>query len=464
MYLRKTIVVLIASLIAGLAAACAMVESSLIEDGYAGECRSAVGFYYLPKTHLIVDVVRKTKTDAKAKTTEATSHEIKVKRVRRADRERGYCLDYLSNISADDQLVVKKYKAQPLLGLVRSNATDRSLEIGEKLIHTIFTAVSGNPDFQLSGQAQPRGFIENAGATAAKILTIEYDPFDPARSALINHALRDFGFCMILENYTIDLNQARIQQYCDNPAKTFQRHPVAAYSYKDVPSDHQQASAASGRRSASALGATNIVQGLYYRPRISYRLYIFIKRNLQAHGNWELAASHSLLMGNIAPILSIGVDRTAFAQRKTTLVFDEGMLKDACHFKGSELVGAVKLPLTIAKAVVSLPAQIIQVRIDQTHGMKELIKAQNEAIKTQTKYLAELNKLDTEVGSAGSPTSANVRRYKNFVPDPRLTTGHKNDDDLGTNWKAVCNPETAPGSKQTLNLGEPAAEVLPPQD
>jgi hypothetical protein len=391
-------------------ASCAVVDSSLIEEGSYGRCESEAGFYYLPKTQLRVEVRTSSvgdktadylNADAPKDLENGTFHEIFVSRLRVPDKTRGYCLDYLRRMTSDDKLTVKKYKAAPLLGLVSSDATDRSLEIAEMLIQTVFVAASGNPSF--SRTSATRSFIRSInGVTQIIAFKGDYDPFDPLQSAGINQALRNYGYCLLLEKYTFDLNKASIDDYCDSPIATNRRAGQRKFEY----AFGQAALRKFGERAAQH-DPTVSISGLFYRPRIPYQLFIFSKRNLQARGGWKLTASHPVPIENIAPILSIGVDRTMFAERKTSLVFEEGMLREACQFKGSELEAAAKIPLFVAESVVALPANILQVRIDQTSGMNKLIAAQDNAIQVQTKYLAELDKLsDASVSQLTSNYSA----------------------------------------------------------
>jgi hypothetical protein len=92
-------------------------------------------------------------------------------------------------------------------------------------------------------------------------------------------------------------------------------------------------------------------------------------------------------MENIAPVIGVGIDRVAFTQKKTTLVFDAGMLKSVCIYKKSELLEFVQIPLYVAQSIVLLPTRIIQVRIDQTNSQRALVQAEDELIKTQLHYL-----------------------------------------------------------------------------
>jgi hypothetical protein len=64
-------------------------------------------------------------------------------------------------------------------------------------------------------------------------------------------------------------------------------------------------------------------------------------------------------MPNASPIFSVGVDRSAFVTRKTTLLaFDAGVLRDITIEKPSEVLSFVEIPLRVAQVVVAVPAEI----------------------------------------------------------------------------------------------------------
>jgi hypothetical protein len=110
-------------------------------------------------------------------------------------------------------------------------------------------------------------------------------------------------------------------------------------------------------------------------------------------------------MPNLGPILSIGVERALFATRDTDLVFNQGVLTDVSIDKKSELVGFVRIPLAVAKAVVGVPAQILQIRIADTRNQTALINAQGELANT----LAQIKRDNSAQGEGGGPRSAASR-------------------------------------------------------
>jgi hypothetical protein len=126
--------------------------------------------------------------------------------------------------------------------------------------------------------------------------------------------------------------------------------------------------------------------GIFYRPRMPYPIHVYLRDNPRVP-RWRLGISRVIEMENIAPLVAVGVDRTLFTQRKTTLLFEEGALSNVCIYKASEMQQAVQIPLQVVQSVVDLPAQIVTAKFNNTNNQKELLAAQDQLLKTQTSYL-----------------------------------------------------------------------------
>lgn len=357
-------------LIAGLCG-CAMSQSTLVglggsRDDEAG-CQSSAGFYSLPKTSIVVEVGK-------------NSDAIFLKKValdRRADPGKTYCLDYLASMTAEEGFAVQK-SDRGLLAKITSNSKDQSAQILKDVAKAVFTVISQNPDFDPNLQSVRGLDLEDFSAELATAYHGEFDPFNAAQAAVVNAGLSKFGFCLMIENQGIAHRFSGIDAYCDNPLGGMPVEQVLQDAY------HIE-------RQASPI---RDVRGILYRPRLPYMMYLFTKRNLKARGGWRLKASEAIHLENQSPILGIGIDRAFFAERKTTLTFDHGALLDVDIDKTSELAGFVQVPLYIAQGIVALPANIIQVKINNTNNNVTLINAQDQLIATQKQYngtLADLN-------------------------------------------------------------------------
>ncbi len=357
--MRQLFSLISCALITASMAGCSVLSSDLLEFKPDGGCQSGAGTYYLPKTHLGVKVERLTYANTDIQ------HQITIKKLRVPDRYFGYCLDYLSRLTSDDIVHVKRYSNTQLLGLVSTDVVDQSGAI----LRTFVRAVLGG----LAGRTRVAGTAQKA-----TVFEADYDPFDVVASAQVNDALRKFGFCLMFEG-DFARDARKIQSYCSHPTAAPKAVPEPPYqlAYRD-------------RLSADR----KTLPGLFYRPRVPYSYYLFVRDVPEAHNSpWALRESAVVDLENISPILAVRVDRAFFAQRKTTLVFDEGALRNVCIYKSAELEEVGKVALDIAKSIVALPAQTFQVKIDQVSGQEALARAELAALKAQQSYDNALNKV-----------------------------------------------------------------------
>src|SRR3546814_19555736 len=84
----------------------------------------------------------------------------------------------------------------------------------------------------------------------------------------------------------------------------------------------------------------------------------------------------SLLLPTKAKLVEIPVTRAAFVEKTTTIDFEEGTLKQVDISKPSEVLEIVSLPVEILKAIVAIPAELIQLKIDTTNQEKKLIRSE----------------------------------------------------------------------------------------
>jgi hypothetical protein len=98
-------------------------------------------------------------------------------------------------------------------------------------------------------------------------------------------------------------------------------------------------------------------------------------------------------MPNIAPVFSIGVERSMFVKRTTRLDFDAGVLRDITIEKPSELVEFMEVPLVLVQALVKIPAEVVKVRLASTSNQKLLLDTQRELLATQRDYFKTVKEL-----------------------------------------------------------------------
>jgi hypothetical protein len=386
---------------------CSMASSTQLL-GIEGEaCRSSVGGYYLSKSYLEVKVGYNG-GDKSGPVFEG------INVVPKADRTQGYCLDFLASPTSHDTFVVAK-NSEFLLEKITSRADDQSLAITNNVIQTVFKALSAQGGFRSYVELPPE---------AQRAFTGEYDPFDEAQTALVNDGLKDTGYCLILENPAKG-PPVDVESYCNNPFRYARREAalVASAQY------------------AGGGQFVNYTRGVLYRPRLPYMLYLFRNKrtDLGLPGDWRLWQSETIYLENISPILSVGVDRTYFAERSTTLAFASGVLQDIHIEKESELASVSEIPLTIASSIAQLPSNIVQAKIDITNKRQGLIAAQDSLLKQEEALAKSRATLRQTLGSAG-PTgtalpergssngqeekqAANVTQPDGGTPPDRVTDG-----------------------------------------
>lgn len=378
----------------------AAIQASGYTPGVPTLCQSTLGSYALPKSHLKVMVTRAGE--------EAPVLTV-LDPVVTADKSLTFCLDHLIDPLADDHIRIIKSSGQAdslyqdvtkrtptqfggdgqkdygtqLLHWVVSNTVNQAEYIARVLVRAAFVGISGKSNFtplQRSGRADG----------PVPVAVLEYDPFDPEKSAMHNQRLRDLGYCLVLENFTFDTSQMTAEQYCSAPRYTPSAFDEAYTRYRSGPPPR--------------------IAGIAYRPRISYALSIYKNDNPKGRGGWRLASQQRVAMENIAPIVSIGLTRSIFAARRVALKFDRGTLQAMCLVKTSELQSAVLVPYEIAKSIVALPTEIFEVKIGNITDNSALLDAERRVVDAQKTYLTAL-------------TDVSMKSFKNTAqkpPDPTI--------------------------------------------
>jgi hypothetical protein len=375
--------------------ACSMASSTSLLEGDAGsDCSGSAGGYYLSKSHLHVVVTRENGGKPQLDNISVVAH---------ADRTSGYCLNFLGSKTSKDTFIVEKDPTEHLLTRITSRGEDRSKEIADTIVQTVFRgieAAAAGP-FRAGTEAPPR---------LANAFEGEYDPFNEYEARLLNDGLKDMGFCLYLDDGVRNRKTA-MQAYCDNPLGDLGREQV-----------FQKANAYASRKPRADDGFRR-ADGVLYRPRLPYTLYLFQNRraDLKLPGTWALWQSGTVYLENKAPTLAVAIDRTYFATRKTTLRFNMGALQEVYIDKDSELANAATIPLKIANSIVELPSKIVQVRLDQTFQREQLIKAQDQLIKAERALADARAGFKSEVAAAATakaPSSgATDARSADRAPD-----------------------------------------------
>jgi hypothetical protein len=127
-------------------------------------------------------------------------------------------------------------------------------------------------------------------------------------------------------------------------------------------------------------------KSIYYRPLLPYTLKIM-------GPDKNVLVEQIVLLPNEAPVLGIDVTRAALVEKVTELDFKNGTLQSIHIKKPSETLAFMEIPLSIVKGILSVPAEIIKIKIDYSSKNKQLI----DAYKAELKAREELEKLRQEL-------------------------------------------------------------------
>jgi hypothetical protein len=407
-------------------------------------CRSTLGSYSLPKT-VINLVITKLKTEPFHVLQAITPTQV-------TDNQHTFCLDHLRSPTASDEVRVFKnkisvveatddpvnspagialrqrpkitavnQKSTPFLQLVASKAVDHTAGIIRRLVRAAFILLTNSGGFSSARSSVGRPFKDNA-ANPIVVADFTVDPFDHYDMARVNDAVRGYGFCFVLEDYTFNTSRLTADQYCRAPRKGVEGGaPLAAAAIRDLhylvpkPKD-----------------------GIFYRPRASYRLSVYINDDPGGRGNaWRLGSIQNLKAENIMPIVSVGVDRAVFATRRTGLVFTDGALTNVCISKGSEVESAIQIPLDVIYGLVALPSETLRAALDDADTSRQLLEAQKRLITAQNNYIKFLADPNATALPAGTPTAGSAKGALSLGTSPVT-------NDEGSYYKNDAPPDAGP--------------------
>jgi len=120
--------------------------------------------------------------------------------------------------------------------------------------------------------------------------------------------------------------------------------------------------------------------GVFYRPLQSYKL------------SWNSpsgAGVATVYLPNSSPVLTLDVSRAAFVSQSWMLGMAQGIPYEVTLNKPSQVAAVSMFPLNLARSLVSLPTNILQLKFDIASRQNELVKAQNAHITNLLHLLQE---------------------------------------------------------------------------
>lgn len=119
--------------------------------------------------------------------------------------------------------------------------------------------------------------------------------------------------------------------------------------------------------------------GVAFHPTIPYTLIC------KAGG--KVVNRELMLLPDPDEIHTLPVRRSAFVEKVNDLNFDHGMLTEVTVTKPSEALAFMEIPLAMAKAITDIPANLFQVKIDQTKNATSIAEQQQKLFDAQKKQL-----------------------------------------------------------------------------
>jgi hypothetical protein len=76
----------------------------------------------------------------------------------------------------------------------------------------------------------------------------------------------------------------------------------------------------------------------------------------------------------------INLETALFVKRQNTVTFENGLVKSVSIQKPSSVLAAVSLPLSVMKAILSVPAELLQLKITNVTDETNLAKAEKDKL------------------------------------------------------------------------------------
>ena len=121
---------------------------------------------------------------------------------------------------------------------------------------------------------------------------------------------------------------------------------------------------------SSKLSTGDEINGIVTRPISLYKFSISPQATMLTDYQIEFYE----YLPNNELIITIPLSRALFSKKTNNLVLSDGLVKENKIIKPSEIEGFISIPINLAKAIVSIPAQLFQFRIDNTKKKTELEK------------------------------------------------------------------------------------------
>ena len=267
------------------------------------------------------------------------------------DPEYLYRLDHLRNYFAEDKVTVT-FSPNGFLSKIDISAEDKTGEFVTKIAELAkesakaFAAISPAK----VKEEGPRPFY----------FSLVIDPADSADIKRVNETLDRFG-CPIHVDSVRQKNPLSLDKDLTPDKNSLISDPLKADPTK-----------------------ANDRNGIYFRPALPYTL-IFRSASAEEFESREI--ENTLYLPNKSPVMFLDFKRVAFGKYTHVIDFENGQLKQMTFSVPSSALGFMTIPIEVAKAIASIPGEILQLKFNVVSKQNDLLTKQAELIESQKKRL-----------------------------------------------------------------------------
>jgi hypothetical protein len=127
----------------------------------------------------------------------------------------------------------------------------------------------------------------------------------------------------------------------------------------------------------------------------------------------------NIVIADITKLITIPVNRTAFVKRVNKIGIADGIILSNEITKPSSVEGFVSIPINVAKAIVSIPGQLVTFKIDNTKRLNELEKEKlnlektlRESQKFSLSKESEIEKVKLEIQKASQSNDIELKKLQ----------------------------------------------------
>jgi hypothetical protein len=144
-----------------------------------------------------------------------------------------------------------------------------------------------------------------------------------------------------------------------------------------------------------------------YRGALFYRspapMTVTLER--QVGNDWHIVDASVVMIPQAGPVSYIPANSSAFVKTVDDVTFIDGVVASWSPDRPSEVLEIVRLPMKVAMAIISVPAQLISLKVDYSSKAKSLAEAQAAEVGAQRSLIKLRNCLAT-ADANGTPAEA----------------------------------------------------------